>query len=199
MAKGMLLNPTKTKVLDICTTGKILLDSIVDRASGDIIATVDHARLLGVIFQADMRWTKHIADVTTRASKRLFALLQLRRSGTSSLIMWRVYCAIIRSTLSYAYPAWCNATSSAFSNLVRIERRASKIGVWRADPPIDKFCDGLCKSLMKTVILDSRHPLRELFDTPVQHGRPSTRSSGEFAPPFAKTQRLFNSFIKFAR
>ena len=47
------------------------------------IECVDSFKLLGVTIQSDMKWNIHIETITKRASKQLFFLKQLQRSGLS--------------------------------------------------------------------------------------------------------------------
>ena len=134
--------------------------------------------------------------MSQRASRCLFSILQLRRSGFDRIVLWRVYCAFVRSILTFAYPALCNVSSATFSIVCNMERRAEKIIGAQFTPDIHSFCENLCVALFNRVQNCSHHPLRELFLTSL----PRVRRHGRLLePPFAKTERFRRSFIRFAR
>ena len=65
------------------------------------IECVDSFKLLGVTIQSDMKWNIHTGTITKKASKQLFFLKQLRRSGLSQSYLRLFYVTKIRPGLEY--------------------------------------------------------------------------------------------------
>ena len=51
------------------------------RIDDDIIERVDKFKLLGAWFQYDLKWTKHVEEITRRASKNLHYLRECRKAN----------------------------------------------------------------------------------------------------------------------
>ena len=194
-SRGMRVNASKTKIIDFASTTKFHLGCVKD-PTGAALPSVTKAKVLGVTFMANLKWSDHISDVSMRASRCLYAVLQLRRCGVSAPILWRIYCALARSIMCYAYPSFCNVPTSLFSVLQRVEKRAAKMIGQPTETNILEFCEQQCRSLYGKVAADSRHPLRKLFDEPPQRAR---RDPQVLSAPAAKTERLHSSFIRFSR
>ena len=191
---GMLINATKTKLLCISTDKKHKCVPIVSK-SGQIIERVDHSRLLGICISSKLSWARHVDEVVSKTSRRIFALIQLRRAGCSADILWRVYFSLIRSCLVYGYQSMTNMPSTLFRKLAKVERRA---GLIIRSPPgttLRDFCTQLCGTLIEDIKRDTDHPLRCLFEC-VSHAH-CTRKKKTLNAPFARTARFKNSFIKF--
>ena len=81
---------------------------------------------------------------------------------------------------------------------IKLERRVSHItGVFLSDDASVLNAASLsCNKLFATILSASSHPLRDLFENRLSRStRPSV--SCPLRPPFAKTKRFANSFIKF--
>ena len=59
-------------------------------AGGKELEVVDSAKLLGVTIRSSPSWNAHINEVIKKASKRLYFLVQLKRTG---VMAW--YCSIL--------------------------------------------------------------------------------------------------------
>ena len=70
------------------------------------IDVVDRFKLLGVTLSSNLTWTSHINDICTKASKRLYVLRILKRSGTPRKDLITIYSAFIRPVLEYACQLW---------------------------------------------------------------------------------------------
>ena len=188
----MLINAAKTKLLCISTNKKHKC-SPISSISGQLIESVEHARLLGISICSNLSWTRHVDDVVKKCYRRIFALVQLRRAGCSKYLLWRVYFAMIRSCLVYGYQSMTNMPACVFQKLVKVERRASI--VIQSAPPVafPNFCTQICKKLIEDLKEDIDHPLRCLFN--VSSHSHQTRKKQDLKIPFARTSRLKNSFI----
>ena len=153
---------------------------------GNDIERVKTFKLLGVILSHDFRWNSHIDVVVAKASQRLFGLRRIRSLIEDRNALWCIYFCLIRSIITYAYPAMCNMTSSLFYRLKRIENRASSI--IGSLPPVDltTFCQRTCLNISKSAITRG-HRLNSLACN-VKKSR-VLRSKPHLAP-FAKTSRF---------
>ena len=86
------------------------------------------ARHLGVIIQADLRWTAHVDSVIGKAKKSLHLLHRLRSTlNTQALIA--LYKTYIRPTLEYASMAITPLSQTSSDSLERFQRRAVKLSL----------------------------------------------------------------------
>ena len=104
-------------------------------------------------------------------------------------------CGLIRSVLSYAYPAWCNVGSGDMGALTRFERRICKRFRVECKVSFDCFCASAAKNLAQKA-LASHHPLNGIFDTAAT--RTSSRVGKGYSKVLARTSRFKKSFISFA-
>ena len=74
--------------------------------AGKELERVTSAKLLGSTISSNLTWNDHISDVIKKASKRLYFLVQLKRSRVPRQNMSAFYTACIRSVLTYAAPAF---------------------------------------------------------------------------------------------
>ena len=89
---------------------------------------VQTTKLLGVYLTSDLKWTKHITHICSKASKRLYALRLLKRNGVQSRDLQKVYCSFVRPILEYACPVWHSSLSILLSDQIEhIQKRALRI------------------------------------------------------------------------
>ena len=97
---------------------------------GKDLERVTSAKLLGLTISSNLTWNEHISDVIKKASKRLYFLVQLKRSRVPRHDMSIFYTACIRSVLTYAAPVFFYALPKYLKDeLVRVEKRAMSI-IW---------------------------------------------------------------------
>ena len=66
------------------------------------VSIVKHVKLLGVIVSNDLKWNLHVNAICKKASKRLYALLRLRRNALPPSVLVKVYCTCVTPILEYA-------------------------------------------------------------------------------------------------
>ena len=188
------INFLKCNVLNIVTKKSLSLSDIV-LTDGNTLDVVQCLSFLGVTLSHDMKWNAHINKIVKKASKRMFILYNLKRSGCSDQLMFLSYCAYIRSVLLYAFPAWCNVPSSLTWKLRVVERRVMRIiNSSNAFPSLFDVAEKTCLKLMRSIASFETHPLRVMFKSrSVTH----TRNRQHLIGPFTKTSRFAKSFIKF--
>lgn len=192
------LNMKKCQTLDFSTKRSLVLQPVT-APGGTVFESVSSARVLGVIFSTDMKWTTHVDHVCKVARKRMGLLRILKRNRCPTTWCWTVYYAMIRSILTYACPAWCNASKAAISCLVSLERKAEQLLGGRPSTPINDFMTDQCTRLARSVRESPTHPISCVFDwTERRHSMRLSSSSSSTSPHYARTSRFQSSFTKFA-
>ena len=123
----MVLNASKTKELVIFfgTTPPNLLPL---RVNGEGISSSDEACLLGLNITDNLKWSCHVDALLSKASRKLYLLIQLKRSGCSIRHLLQAYLTLIRPTLEYGCEVWHPGLNEELSkNLESIQKRAVKI------------------------------------------------------------------------
>ena len=104
----MKINSTKSKEMVICFTPdanfRNSIPSIV--IGGNIVETVECAKLLGVTLSNDLTWNMHVDCIVKKAAKRVYMLYQLNRAGISQLYLVTVYISVVIPVIEYACPMW---------------------------------------------------------------------------------------------
>jgi hypothetical protein len=137
---SMKLNLTKTKAM--CLKTKPLPSSDVE--------VVTSIKFLGVQIDDHLKFNNHVSYIISKANKRFYALLQLKRMGVDRNKLTAYYCANIRSVLVYAIPAfYSHLTKSAITSIEAIQRKCTKVIV----PDIVSYSARL--TVLNLVTLDS--------------------------------------------
>ena len=64
------------------------------------------AKLLGLTISDDLTWNAHVNEVVKKASKKLYSLVQLKRSRLPPSDLVLLYLSCVRSTVDYAIPVF---------------------------------------------------------------------------------------------
>ena len=126
-ANNMKLNVKKTKdfTVSFLINQPLAQPLIVNNQPLEAVKTI---KLLGVNLTSDLKWTTHIRHISSKASKRLYALRILRRNGVQPSDLRTVYCSFIRPVLEYACPVLHTSLPKYLTDeLEHIQRRAFKI------------------------------------------------------------------------
>ena len=143
-------------------------------------------------------------ETYTKAAKRLYLLVQLRRACLNQIDMCRYYVACIRSVLEYACQVFHGGLTKEQSEMLEsIKKRAVRIispGLSYSDALVffnlQSFLNvdkKLCLNLF-TQIRNPSHMLNHLLPAP-RETKYSLQNSKELYPPKCKTNRYKNSFI----
>ena len=121
---NMSLNTNNTKEL-LVYFGRDDLDIPRITINGDVIERVSCAKLLGCHIMSNTSWKDHIANLVSKASRRLHLLSELKRAGLSSKDLLTCYFSFVQSTTEYACQVWSTALTIEQSHAVEtIQRRA---------------------------------------------------------------------------
>ena len=93
------------------------------------VERVQSFKLLGVLLTSSLSsWSEHITAVCTKASKRLYFLKLLKRSGMTSDDLLYYYKTVIRPVTEYTFAVWHSSiTAEQRDQLEAIQRRAVRI------------------------------------------------------------------------
>jgi hypothetical protein len=190
------INFDKTFILDYTTLRQCQLQQRTT-SSGDEIVKVESTKLLGMTLTSNTKWNTHFDAAIVKASRRLHILRQLARAKCPTNWMWNSYYALIRSVISYGFPAACNAPQNILQKFTALERRAARIiGEDIKGASILQHLEEICIRFAKKCSNSTLHPLNHLFIAPVQRER-RTKHKRRFTIPQCRTTRFKNSFIRF--
>jgi len=177
------------------------------RIRGNPIDSVDQATLLGLTISTSLKWDAYISSVTQKASRRLYLLIQLKRSGCKIAHLRQVYLTMVRPILEYAAPVWHSGINAEQTdNLERIQRRALRL-IFPQDSSDERL-----RKLKTTSLSDRRHNLcKKLYNEmkdpshKLNHLLPANRNitynlrkKRQFSPlPFGSC-RKDNTFINWS-
>ena len=83
-------------------------------------------RHLGLIIQADLRWTEHIHSKIKKARRQLFQLRRIRDAIHKSALI-NVYCSYVRPIVEYGSLVLSNLTQTSQDKLESLQRRAGRV------------------------------------------------------------------------
>ena len=206
ITNNMRLNIKKTKEFTVSfTNNQVPLQPLV--VDSQPLESVVTTKLLGVHLSSDLKWDTHIEHVCSKASKRLYALRILKRSGVPPADLRIVYCSFIRPILEYACPAWHSSLPQKLRDQVeQVQRRATKVIL-----PSLSYSERLVELDLVTLnerresltrrfyssVLDSSSRIHDILPARVEHKYCLRRPR---ALPLVKcnTKRLQNSFLPYA-
>ena len=191
---GLCLNTSKTKLMNFQTKQSIDFHPLFDPHTNDAIEVVHSARLLGIQIDDKLTWDVHVQSILSKVRKRVYLLHALRQARASKKILTTVYCSLIRSVITYAFPSWCNVASTRFALLQKFENRVSRIFGVSPNLNLLDSCERIGLHLAKKC-KNLHHPLYSVFDFSAT--RYSARKGKSNRRMFAKTKRFKDSFIRF--
>ena len=107
------LNTDKCKEFRISFTSDCDFPPVV--IGEECIKLVKDAKLLGVTISGDLTWNAHITEVTKKAAKRLYFLVQLKRARVPQKDLCLFYITCVRSVIDYAAPVFHHALPAYLS------------------------------------------------------------------------------------
>ena len=159
---------------------------------------------LGVIFTDDLKWTNHVNTITSKASKRLYLLRQLKRADVGNVDLVDFYCSCIRLVLEYA----CQLFHSALPQYLVKDIECMQKRAMRIVYP-DMTCNDVLINAGISILENRRKNLScKLFDNivskddhnfikllPSRTANRDLRKDRTFEVPISNTNRFEKSFI----
>ena len=96
----MVLNSSKTK--DMWIIFKDMPEPSVITLENNLIERVSKFKLLGVYYQENLKWNRHVEEIMGNANRRLFHLRECRKARFPVDIGITMFCSKIRPLLEYA-------------------------------------------------------------------------------------------------
>ena len=123
----MNLNPKKCKELVISSlrTRPDLGPLCVNECP---LERVSSHKVLGVTISDTLRWNEHVREIVSKASKCLYILRVLKRSGIPPEDLINIFYALVRSVLEYACVTWSTSLPIYLKDKIeRVQKRALRI------------------------------------------------------------------------
>ena len=174
--------------------------------NGNPLSIVSSFKVLGVTFNDHLKWNDNVNILVKKASKRLYILRILRRSGVPSADLLPVFLALVRSVLEYACTVWHTSLPDYLSNKIEhVQKRALRVlypGLHYIDalqiaqiPRLDTRRHDLCTKTFEKIAKPNNRLNHLLPPTRVAaHGR-TLRNKDCLSLPKCRTNRYKNSFI----
>ena len=124
----MKINTEKTKVMLFNKSTSIDFMPQLRLGSDEYLQVVEQMKLLGVTFTADLKWHKHVQNLSKAGFAKLWLLRRLKGTNAPRHVLIDIYIKQIRSVLEYAVPAWATSlTEEDCRHLERIQKCALSI------------------------------------------------------------------------
>ena len=205
-ANDMIINADKTKELLICFCRDSGHHNAIPNITidGNSIERVTSSKVLGITISADLTWNDHIEAIVKKASKRVYMLYQLKRSGVAETDIVTIYTTVVRPVVEYSCQVWHTSLPKYLSNkLESIQKRALRVA-FPGQPYEDilqrtglttlhKRRDKLCLDYFSKIKSPS-HKINHVLPL-VKESAYNLRKSTPYPIPIAKTNRYKNSFI----
>ena len=96
--------------------------------SGENLKVVEENKPLGFTFTTDLKWHKHVQNISKAGYAKLWLLQRFKRTNAPCHVLIDIYMKQIRSVLEYAVPAWATLlTEEDCRHLERIQKCALSI------------------------------------------------------------------------
>ena len=119
----MKINTKKTKVIPFNVSKKFDFLPQVNFPGHEPLEVIYTTKLLGVTLSTDLSWSPHIADITARATKKLWILIQFKSLGGQREQLLNLYQLRVRSTLEFAAPVFNSGLSQELSRKVEMVQK----------------------------------------------------------------------------
>lgn len=205
----MKINTTKTveMVIDF-SKGKVKSTALPNITMDGIrIERTDCAKVLGIYISSDLTWNKHVDHIVSKASKRLFMMYQLKRSGVTQADLLKIYLSVVRPVLEYACPVWSSALPNYLSDRIEMIQKRALRAIYPGlsyDSALEtvgstSLCTrrtSLCRNYFDAMKVE-KHKLNHLLPEPrtMQY---ALRSPNKYPTIKCRTSRFKNSFLPWA-
>ena len=151
-----------------------------------------------------LTWNAHITEITKKAAKRLYFLVQLKRARVSQEDLCLFYTTCVRSVIDYAAPVFHHALPAYLSQeLERVQKRAMRIkspGIEYQQalalmslPTVAEHHHNIFTRTFESIMNDPNHKLRKLLL--LYKSNYNLRHARTFTLPRCKTNRFKNIFL----
>ena len=126
-ANHMTLNVSKTKVLNLSLKKDLTMMNTVS-INNVPIECVDETKFLGITIDSHLKFSSHVTSVISRANKKIYALLLLKRQGINQDSLVQMYTSQVIPVLTYGAPGWYPLISKSLElKLESVQKLALKV------------------------------------------------------------------------
>ena len=100
----MNINSKKTKEMVLGSLRKESITSLTIALT--VVERLSVYKILGVMVNSDLKWHDQMANISSKAGKRLRFMKQLRKAGISQDDLLYYYQSVVQPVLEYACPSW---------------------------------------------------------------------------------------------
>ena len=118
------LNQSKCGIL--CIRGNVQPIKFPYSLHGETIKSVDHQKDLGVTITTDLKWSKHVLEVTSKVNKMLGFVQRSTFDTKDFLVHKTLYSSLVKSNLSYCSHVWAPQSVANLHSLECVQRCASR-------------------------------------------------------------------------
>ena len=89
---------------------------------------VSSHKVLGLNIMDNMKWNNNVKDIVEKASKRIYIIRVLKRSGAPPQDLINIYLALIRSVLEYCCVVWSHSITEYLSSKIeKVQKRVMRL------------------------------------------------------------------------
>ena len=121
----MQFHPEKCQVLRVSKKSRSNTLNHSYTLHGHTLEVVDHAKYLGVTISGNLKWDRHISNITKKANSSL-AVLKRNVRVPSKVVKSAAYKALVRPHLEYCSTVWDPNTKCLKDKLEMVQRRSAR-------------------------------------------------------------------------
>ena len=120
----MEFHPDKCQVLRVCKKNEPSYNASYS-LHGHTLEVVDHAKYLGVTISGNLKWDRHVTNITNKANSTL-AVLKRNVRVPSKTIKAAAYKALVRPHVEYCSSVWDPPTKHLKEKIEMVQRRSAR-------------------------------------------------------------------------
>ena len=141
---SMKINVGKTKVMMFNMSKKLRFPLEVSLYSSDFLEINQSSKILGIIIENNLKWSKNTQFITEKCRSRIWTLRRLKKLGFSVDFIVEVYTKEIRPILEYCAPVWSGGlTKSDSLKIERIQKSVFRLVLGDAFTSYSSACETL--------------------------------------------------------
>ena len=185
------------KICKIVLAKKVQCRESLMQSSAANTERVKTFKLLGTWLQDDLKWNKHIEEITREESKRLYCLRECRTAHLLAAVGLTTYTTKIRPLLEYASLVWGGLPEYLAKELESLQKRNLRILGLPKDhlPALADRRDLAAAREIDGIRKDVKHPLHTSVSLDYKYTYTLRKDKSYKRAPYSGTERHKNSFV----